>query len=144
MSSPSKVRLGGAITPRAAFTLIEMLLVIVIIGILAGAIVTSLSGRVETSRLTRAKADIAGELSLALDLFNQDNGRYPTTDEGLKVLIENPNLPEWKGPYLKTGLKPDPWGRPYSYELNPSDPRHYVLKSAGPDGQLGSADDVLP
>jgi general secretion pathway protein G len=127
-----------------AFTLIEMLLVIVIIGILAGAIVTSLAGRVETSRLTRAKADIAGELSLALDLFNQDVGRYPTTDEGLKVLVESPNLPEWKGPYLKSGLKPDPWGHPYSYEVNPSEPTRYLLRSAGPDGQLGSADDVLP
>ena len=144
MRSSSNTRRRRRVVPRAAFTLIEMLLVIVIIGSLAGAIVTSLSGRVETSRLTRAKADIAGELSLALDLFNQDNGRYPTTEEGLRVLMENPNLPEWKGPYLKTGLKPDPWGRPYSYELNPNDPRLYILKSAGPDGQLGSADDVLP
>ena len=121
-----------------------MLLVIVIIGVLAGAIVTSLAGRVETSRLTRAKADLAGELSLALDLYNQDVGHYPTTEQGLQALVENPNLPEWRGPYLKSGVKPDPWGHPYSYELNPTDPPHYTLRSAGPDGQLGSADDVLP
>lgn len=128
----------------AGFTLIEMLLVIVIIGILAGAIVTSLSGRTESSRLTRAKADLAGSLSLALDLFNQDIGRYPTTEEGLKALVDNPNEPEWKGPYLKTGLKPDPWGQAYSYELDASNPTHYVIKSAGPDRQLNTADDVLP
>jgi general secretion pathway protein G len=130
--------------PGRAFTLIEMLLVIVIIGVLAGALVTSLAGRVETSRLTRAKADLAGELSLALDLFNQDVGRYPTTEEGLKALAENRNIAGWKGPYLKSGLKPDPWGTPYSYELSPGGSTHYVIRSAGPDGQFGNADDVAP
>jgi general secretion pathway protein G len=121
-----------------------MLLVIVIIGVLAGAIVTSLAGRVETSRATRARADLAGELSLALDLYNQDVGHYPTTEEGLKALVEDHRTPGWNGPYLKSGLKPDPWGHDYSYELNPANPAHYLIKSAGPDGQLGSADDVVP
>ena len=129
---------------RLAFTLIEVLLVIVIIGVLAGAVVTSLAGRVEASRITRAKADLAGELSLALDLFNQDVGRYPSTQEGLQALVTNPRMPGWNGPYLKSGLKPDPWGTPYSYELNPADPTHYLIKSAGPDCQIGGADDVVP
>src|SRR6185503_19011870 len=97
------------------FTLVEMLLVIVIIGILAGAIVTSLSGRSQEARITRAMADMQGGLSLALDLFDFDNGRYPTSDEGLQALVENPGLPAWKGPYLKGGLKLDPWNNPYQY-----------------------------
>ncbi|MCY2951749.1 MAG: type II secretion system major pseudopilin GspG [Planctomycetota bacterium] len=125
------------------FTLIEMLLVIMIIGILAGAVVVGLSGRSQDARVTRAKADISGSLSLALDLFDQDIGRYPTVEEGLKVLVEDRNIAGWKGPYLKGGLKADPWGRQYSYEVDPTYARQYVLKSAGPDGQLGTEDDVL-
>lgn len=127
-----------------AFTLVEVLLVIVIIGILAGMLVTRLSGRSEQARITRAKADVQGSLSLALDLFEQDIGRYPTNEEGLSVLVENPGLSEWKGPYLKGGLKPDPWGTPYSYANNPDNPGEYKLTSAGPDKQLGTSDDIVP
>jgi general secretion pathway protein G len=120
-----------------------MLLVIMIIGILAGAVVVGLSGRSQDARMTRAKADISGSLSLALDLFDQDVGRYPTADEGLKALVEDRNIAGWRGPYLKGGLKADPWGQPYYYEVNSNLPRHYVLKSAGPDGQAGTDDDIL-
>ncbi len=126
------------------FTLVEVLLVIVVIGILAGMMVTRLSGRTHEARITRAKADICGQLSLALDLFEQDTGRYPTTDEGLAVLIENPNAVGWQGPYLKSGLKPDPWGTAYSYTFDPSGRGSYALASAGPDRQLGTEDDILP
>jgi len=125
------------------FTLIEMLLVIMIIGILAGAVVVGLSGRSHDARVTRARSDISGSLSLALDLFDQDVGRYPTVEEGLKALVEDRGMPGWKGPYLKGGLKPDPWGNPYHYGLDPDYPRQYVLKSAGADGQVGSEDDIL-
>jgi general secretion pathway protein G len=127
-----------------AFTLVEVLLVIVIIGILAGMLVARLSGRSEEARITRAKADIEGSLSLALDLFEQDLGRYPTMEEGLAMLVENPGVEGWKGPYLKGGLKPDPWGTPYSYVTNPDDPGQYTLTSAGPDKQLGTSDDIVP
>lgn len=126
----------------AGFTLVEMLLVIVIIGILAGAIVTGLSGRSQEARTTRAKADITGSIALALDLFNQDIGRYPTSEEGLAILVQNTGLTGWKGPYLQTGLKPDPWNNPYSYEISPDQPNQYVVRSAGPDGQLNSQDDI--
>ncbi|MGE5608219.1 MAG: type II secretion system major pseudopilin GspG [Bacillota bacterium] len=126
------------------FTLIEMLLVIVIIGVLAGAIVVGLSGRSEEARITRAKADLSGSLSLALDLFDQDVGRYPTADEGLKALVEDTGIAGWKGPYLKGGLRADPWGHEYHYELDPQHARQYLLRSAGPDGQLNSEDDVVP
>jgi len=126
------------------FTLVEVLLVIVVIGILAGMIVTRLSGRTEEARITRAKADMSGSLSLALDLFEQDIGRYPTSEEGLAVLAEDTGIPGWRGPYVKTGLKPDPWGTAYSYTFDPSGRTSYTLTSAGPDRQLGTNDDVLP
>jgi len=129
---------------RRGFTLIEMLLVIVIIGVLAGMVVTSLSGRSKEAKITRAKADIRGNLSLALDLFEQDVGRYPTSDEGLKALVTDPgNLTGWKGPYLKGGLMNDPWGNAYNYTLDSDNPNIYTLSSNGPDGQSGNDDDII-
>lgn len=125
------------------FTLIELLLVIVIIGILAGMIVTSLTGRSREARIARAQTDIRGSLSLALDLFEQDIGRYPTDEEGLNALVINPGIPSWKKPYLKGGLKSDPWETPYDYSMDPDYPGLYILRSAGPDKQLGTEDDIV-
>lgn len=127
-----------------AFTLVEILLVIVIIGVLAGMLVTRLSGRTQEARFARARADISGQLSLALDLFEQDVGRYPTTEEGLNALVTDPGEPGWKGPYLKTGLKPDPWDTPYVYAGDTPEVGLYSILSAGPDRQVGTEDDVLP
>ena len=118
------------------------MLVIVIIGVLAGMIVTSLSGRSQEARITRAQADIRGNLSLALDLYEQDIGSYPNESEGLEALVMNPGAVGWRGPYLKGGLKPDPWGNPYSYSLDPDSASHYILSSAGPDKQFGNQDDI--
>jgi general secretion pathway protein G len=123
------------------FTLAELLLVIVIIGILAGVMIVRLSGRSEDARIARVRSDIKGALSLALDLFEQDTGRYPTTDEGLEALVADPGLPGWRGPYIKSGLEPDPWGTPYSYEADET-ARTYRLSSAGPDKQAGTDDDI--
>ncbi len=130
-------RLGGG-----GFTLIEMLLVVVIIGILAGAVVVSLSGRSQQAKVTRAKADISGSLALALDLFEQDIGRYPTQAEGLEALVTDPGIEGWKRKYLRGGLKADPWGRAYVYQIDADQPDQYTLMSAGPDGQVGNEDDV--
>ena len=131
----TKRRFGG-------FTLIELLLVIVIIGILAGTIVTSLSGRSQEARITRAQADIRAGLSLALDLFEQDIGRYPSEDEGLEALVINPGISGWRGPYLKGGLRSDPWGSEYGYTRDPGNPNYYILRCAGPDEQFGTDDDI--
>ena len=127
----------------SGFTLVEMLLVLVLIGIISSAIAVSLSGRAEEARITRAKADLSGNLSLALDLFEQDAGRYPTSDEGLEALIRDPGITNWNGPYVKGGeLKPDPWGHPYSYSIDPQNERQYILTSSGADGQPGTEDDI--
>lgn len=128
---------------QRGFTLIEILLVIVIIGVLASMMAVGLSGKSRDARIARAKADITGSLSLALDLFEQDVGRYPTAEEGLKALVEDGgDAPGWKGPYLKTGLKLDPWGHDYVYGADPQHAGRYVLSSGGPDGQPGTEDDV--
>ncbi|MAE65131.1 MAG: type II secretion system protein GspG [Phycisphaeraceae bacterium] len=127
----------------SAFTLVELLLVIVIIGILAGSITVSLVGRAEQARITRARADITGSLAIALDLFEQDIGRYPTPEEGLEVLASDANVPNWNGPYLKSGVKPDPWKTPYRYDVDPENPNHYRLSSAGPDGKHDTEDDIV-
>jgi general secretion pathway protein G len=129
-------------TSRRAFTLIEMLLVIVIIGVLASGLAVSLSGRGEEARTARAKSDLAGQLSLALDLFEQDFGRYPTTEEGLNVLVQTNGDTKWKGPYLKTGLKPDPWDHPYVYQYN-AETGKYTVFSMGADGRSNTPDDVI-
>ena len=129
---------------RRGFTLVELAVVVVIIGVLAGMLVTRLAGRSEEARKARALADIRGELSLALDLFEQDVGRYPSSEEGLRALVDDPGIPGWKGSYLKGGLKPDSWGTEYSYRLDPERPGHYLLASAGPDRQFGNEDDIKP
>ncbi len=136
-----KTRTGNK--QRKGFTLIEILLVIVIIGVMAGMLVVKLSGRSQEARITRAQADISGTLSLALDMFEQDTGRYPTSSEGLEGLMTDPGIQGWKGPYLKGALKPDPWENPYVYSVETDGPSSvYKLSSAGPDGTAGSSDDI--
>lgn len=139
---------------RYGFTLVEILLVVVIIGILAGLIATRLSGKAEDARVARAKADITGSLSLALDLFEQDVGRYPTTEEGLQALVVNPGIQGWKRSYLKGELKNDPWDTPYVYQYVPDggtdasgqtvEGGSYLLFSCGPDRQPNTEDDIHP
>lgn len=104
--------------------------------------VAGLAGRGTEARIARARAELNGSLSLALDLFEQEIGRYPTPEEGLRVLLDGGDIEGWNGPYLKSELKPDPWGREYIYGANPQHPNRYVLYSCGPDGQPGTEDDI--
>ncbi len=141
MAVCSRKQVGGR-----AFTLIELLLVITIISVLAAVIVPRFFGRSREARIVAARQMIVGTFGIAIDLFEQDTGRYPTTEEGLGALIENPQVTNWRGPYLKSVMiPPDPWGNSYRYsypsELTASETLYDII-SAGPDGISGNTDDV--
>jgi general secretion pathway protein G len=118
------------------FTLIEILVVIIIIGLLAALVGPRLFGKVSTAKLSAAKAQI--ELfGTALDTFRLDVGKYPTTEEGLKALREKPSGVEgWNGPYLPKEIPLDPWKKPYIYK-SPGEHGDYDLISYGLDGVEG-------
>lgn len=128
---------------RNAFTLIELLLVMVILGVLAAIVVPKFTNRTEDAKKAAAKQDISGTAT-ALDTFEVDNGRYPTSDEGLAALSNPPsNMTNWHGPYIAKPIVNDPWGHPYVYRFPGShNPRGFDLFSTGPDGQEGGGDDI--
>ncbi len=128
------------------FTLIELMLVVIIIGVLAAMVIPRFTGRTQQARVARAEADINVNLATALDLYELDNGFYPTTGQGLNALRTSPTSlpvpPNWNGPYLKK--RPvDPWGREYVY-VSPGirNPGDYDLVSGGADGMEGGDDDI--
>lgn len=127
---------------KKGFTLIELMLVVIIIGVMVSMVVPRLVGRSEEARIAAAKADINANISVALDLYELDNGKYPTTEEGLGALISKPTSAiNWKGSYLKK--KPlDPWGRKYLYRSPGDYASDYDLYSYGPDGVEGGGDNV--
>ena len=132
----------GKRTPEASddagFTLLELLVVLVIIGLISG-----LVGPQVMSLLGKAKSDVAkvqmDNIAGSLNLFNLDIGRYPTNNEGLSALIKKPsNMPQWSGPYLTNDVIPnDPWNRPYMYTQPGTNGKPYQLKSLGADGAIG-------
>jgi general secretion pathway protein G len=132
-------------TRHGAFTLVEMLLVVVIIGILAAIVIPHIAGRAEQARETAAKADIQS-FSSALGMFEVDNGFYPKGRSGLQSLVQKPaNALNWHGPYLegKTSVPLDPWNNAYVYECpGKHNPSGFDLMSMGPDGRIGGDDDI--
>lgn len=126
-----------------AFTLVELLLVLVILAVLAAMIVPKFTKRSEQARVAATSTDIAN-MGTALDAFEIDTGRYPTSDEGLKALVEMPgNIKDWKGPYLKKSVGNDPWGQPYIYRApGQHNTTSYDLYSFGPNAQEGGGDDI--
>ncbi|MBI5144291.1 MAG: type II secretion system major pseudopilin GspG [Candidatus Omnitrophica bacterium] len=127
---------------RRAFTLIELMLVVIIIGALVAMVMPRFAGRGEQAKIAAAKADIQANIATGLKLYELDNGSFPTSDEGLGALLIKPSsAPNWNGPYLEK--RPlDPWNREYKYK-SPGDHRtaDYDLYSLGKDG-IESADDV--
>lgn len=122
-----------------AFTLVEMLLVVTIIGILAALVIPKIVGRSEQARATAAHADLSS-IKTALDAFEVDNGFYP---KGIQDLIQAPgNARNWHGPYLEK-IPSDPWGNNYAYSYpGKHNAGSYDLLSVGPDGKEGTDDDV--
>jgi len=124
--------------PSRGFTLLELLVVMVIIGLLAGFVAPRYFAQVGKSQVKVAKAQIDA-LDKALDQFRLDVGRYPTTEEGLQALVVGPSGEQnWAGPYLKKGVPADPWGRPYVY-AQPGTHGDFDLLSYGKDGRAGGS-----
>jgi len=127
------------ISVKKAFTLVELMLVVVIIGILVAMVVPRLAGRSEQAKAAAAKADIESSIALGLDMYELDNGSYP---DSLEALLVKPSsgADNWHGPYLKK--KPlDPWGREYIYKHPGIHNSDYDLYSLGADGSE-STDDI--
>ncbi len=127
----------------AAFTLIELLLVLVILSVLAAVVVPKFTQRSQQARITAARADISN-LGTALSAFEIDTGRFPTTEEGLQALVEEPaDITGWRTAYIERGVPKDPWDNPYVYK-SPGDHNEdsYDLFSYGPDGKSGGGDDI--
>jgi len=134
------VRLGSGILPKRdpGFTLLELLVVMVIIGLLAGYVAPKYFSQVGKSEVKVARAQIDA-LGKALDHYRLDTGHYPAMDQGLAALVSRPpNEPKWDGPYLQRSLPGDPWGNAYVYRI-PGEHGEYDLLSYGKDGQPGGA-----
>jgi general secretion pathway protein G len=122
----------------SAFTLVEMLLVMTIIGFLAAVVVAKFAGRGKDAMIKATRASIAG-ISTALETYEIDCGQFPSS---LQALVHSSGEPNWKGPYFKSsgGDTPtDSWGTPFSYTPKEND---FEIRSAGPDKTMGSSDDI--
>ncbi len=132
---------------QRAFTMIEILLVVIMISVLAAMVVPNLTGRTDQAKLVAAQTDVDTNIPAVLDLYKMDNGTFPSTEQGLGALFIKPAaapVPEhWNGPYIKKKKMPlDPWGRPYAY-ITPGvhNKESYDLSSLGQDG-VESKDDI--
>jgi len=144
MPQSHKLAMRRFFVPRPAspvprgFTLIEILVVVVILGILAAIVVPRVMERPGEARVTRAKQDIQNIVT-ALSLYKLDNFAYPSSEQGLDALVSKPSgqpdAPNWKGPYLDRAPK-DPWGRPYQYQ-RPGQHGEIDVYSFGADGKPG-------
>ncbi len=127
--------------PRHGFTLLELLIVIVIIGLLAAYVGPKYFAQLGKSEVAVAKTQIEA-FDKALDTLRLDAGRYPTTEEGLNALLTQPStMTKWNGPYLKKQIPPDPWGNAYAYR-SPGQNKDFEILSYGKDGQVAGEGDA--
>jgi general secretion pathway protein G len=125
---------------RCGFTLIELMIVVVILGLLATTIMPRILNKPEQARRTKAKMDIQ-TIATALALFKTDTGRFPTTSEGLGVLVTNPGIQGYSTDGYIEKVLSDPWGRPYLYVSPGQHSKDYDLESYGKDGEEGGTGD---
>ena len=125
---------------RRGFTLIELMIVVVILGMLATIMMPKILSKPEQARRVKAKADIRS-LQSALAMFKTDTGRFPTTSEGLEALVSNPGIKNYSSDGYLDSLQTDPWGNPYVYISPGYHSKDYDLESYGKDGEDGGADD---
>lgn len=130
---------------QRGFTLLEMLVVLVIIGLLAGLVGPRLFSKIDQSKVTTAQVQVK-MLRSSVESLRLDIGRYPTADEGIGLLSKPPSdaalAARWRGPYLDDALPPDPWGNPYQYALPGTDGQGFALFSFGSDGKRGGEGDA--
>src|SRR4030042_1115071 len=126
--------------PRNGFTLIELLIVVVILGLLATIIMPRILNRPEQVRRVKAKIDIRN-IESALALFKTDTGRFPTTSEGLKVLVSNPGIKGYNSDAYLDKVPLDPWGNRFIYVCPGLQSKDYDLESYGKDGEDGGAEE---
>jgi general secretion pathway protein G len=124
----------------AGFTLIELMIVVVILGLLATIVVPRMLGRPEQARRTKAKIDIRS-IESSLALFKTDTGRFPTTSEGLEALVKNPGIKGYSTDGYLDNVPCDPWGNKYLYICPGIHGKDYDLKSFGKDGEEGGTGD---
>jgi general secretion pathway protein G len=130
---------------RYGFTMVELMAMLIIIGLLATLVVTKVASKIDQARETTTKANLKA-LAAAVNQFRMDTARFPTEDEGLLALIEQPSDVEtWEpGGYLETTeINKDGWGNEFIYELYPESGKQFVIRSMGPDGEEGTEDDLL-
>ena len=120
---------------HAGFTLIEVLLVVAILGILAGVVVVNFSGKGKGARIKATRTSIAA-ICTAIDMYEVDTGRFPSSLQGL---VSSDGSQNWSGPYLRGGVPADSWGTPFSYSTQGD---AYKVISGGPDLSTGGADDI--
>ena len=133
-SKPSKIGQLG-------FTLLELLVVMVIIGLLVGYVGPKYFAQIGKSEVKATRAQIDA-LEKSLDQYRLDTGHYPATEQGLAALMVKPaSEARWAGPYLKKNVPVDPWGNPYQYK-SPGEHGEYDLSSLGKDGQPGGVDEM--
>lgn len=119
--------------------MLELLVVVVIIGLLAGYVGPKYFAQLGKSQITVAKAQIAG-FEKALDQYRLDVGSYPTSEQGLNALVQQPGgVPRWDGPYLKKGIPMDPWSHPYQYKFPGTNGADFDIISYGKDGVPGGS-----
>lgn len=122
---------------QSGFTLLELLVVMVILGLLVGYVAPKYFAQVGKSEVKTARAQIEA-LEKALDMYRLDTGHYPTTEQGLAALNLKPqNEPKWSGPYLKKDVPLDPWGKPYLYKVPGEKGAEFDLMSLGKDSKPG-------